>query len=206
MTDAEVPQIYLITPPVIDLDAFPELLARMLDSHPIACLRLNLPGAAEDDTARATDTLRELAHARDVPIVIDSHILLVERLGLDGVHLGDASRSVRKARKALGSEAIVGAWCGTSRHDGLSAGEAGADYVAFGPVGQTGLGDGNRAEADLFEWWSQMIELPVVAEGALDAGLIRDLAPVTDFFALGPEVWSADDPVAEMGRLIAAMG
>jgi len=51
-----------------------------------------------------------------------------------------------------------------------------------------------------------MIELPVVAEGALDAGLIRDLAPVTDFFALGPEVWSADDPVAEMGRLIAAMG
>ena len=206
MTDAELPQIYLVTPPVIDPHSFPDLLARMLDSHAIACLRLSLPGIGEDDTARAADALREIAHARDVAMVIDSHILLVERLGLDGVHLNDAARSVRKARKALDGDAIVGAWCGTSRHDGLSAGEAGADYVCFGPVGQTGLGDGSRAEAGLFEWWSQMIELPVVAEGALDTGLIRELAPVTDFFALGAEVWSADDPVAETGRLIAAMG
>ncbi|MTJ03607.1 MAG: thiamine phosphate synthase [Sediminimonas qiaohouensis] len=204
-TAPEAPQIYLITPPQIDLNTFPDLLARMLDTHEIACLRLALSSADEDHIARAGDALREVAHARDVAIVIDTHLLMVERLGLDGVHLPDNARSVRKSRKELGNEAIVGAFCGASRHDGLNAGEAGADYIAFGPIGQTPLGDGTCAEADLFDWWSQVVELPVVAEGALDAELIRALAPITDFFALGAEVWQNDDPIAELGRLIAAM-
>lgn len=204
-TAPEAPQIYLITPPQIDLEGYPDLLARMLDTHEIACLRLALSSTDEDHIARAGDALREVAHARDVAIVIDTHILMVERLGLDGVHLPDGPRSVRKSRKELGSEAIVGAFCGALRHDGLSAGEAGADYISFGPVGQTPLGDGTCAEPELFDWWSQVVELPVVAEGALDEALIRELAPITDFFALGSEVWTKDDPVTEMGRLIAAM-
>jgi len=126
-------------------------------------------------------------------------------LGLDGVHLNDGARQVRAARKSLGRDAIVGAFCGTSRHEGMNAGEAGADYVSFGPVGDTALGVGTRADRALFEWWSEMIELPVVAEGALDAGLVPDLAPVTDFLAIGTEIWDRDDPVAALGRLIAAM-
>jgi thiamine-phosphate pyrophosphorylase len=59
-------------------------------------------------------------------------------------------------------------------------------------------------EADLFAWWSEMIEVPVVAEGALDEALVRALAPATDFFALGPEVWGVDDPVDALRRLHAA--
>jgi len=62
------------------------------------------------------------------------------------------------------------------------------------------------ADQDLFDWWSQMIELPVVAEGALDADLIRSLAPVTDFFGIGDEIWKTDDPTAALADLIAAMG
>jgi thiamine-phosphate pyrophosphorylase len=50
----------------------------------------------------------------------------------------------------------------------MAAGENGADYIAFSPVGDMGLGDDIRAERDLFAWWSEMIELPVVAEGGLD--------------------------------------
>jgi thiamine-phosphate pyrophosphorylase len=142
--------------------------------------------------ARAADACREIAHARDVPLVIEKHAGLVERLGLDGVHLTDAARSVRATRKALGPDRVVGAACGASRHDGMAAGENGADYIAFSPVGDMGLGDGIRAGRDLFAWWSEMIELPVVAEGGLtstDRGLRaghrflrhrpRDLAPTT---------------------------
>ena len=134
------------------------------------------------------------------------NFILAERLGLDGVHLTDGARQIRTARKALGADAVVGAFCGTSRHDGMTAGEAGADYVSFGPAGDTVLGDGSRAEFEVFEWWSQMIEVPVVAEGALDEDLIRRLAPVTDFFGIGTEIWGAEDPAAELVRLVAAMG
>jgi thiamine-phosphate pyrophosphorylase len=141
-----------------------------------------------------------------VAVVIDDHLLLAERLGLDGVHLTDGARSVRKARKDLGADAIVGAFCSASRHDGMSAGEAGADYVAFGPVGTTRLGDGSQAPFDLFEWWSEVIEVPVIAEGALTVELIERFGPVTDFFAVGAEIWGAERPVDALKALLAPLG
>lgn len=202
---AELPQIYLITPSEMDLSSFPATLGACLDAHDVACVRLSLATKDEDRIAKAADALREVTHARDVALVIDSHIQLVERLGLDGVHLTDAARSVRQVRKDLGEDAIVGTFCGNSTHDGMTAGELGADYVSFGPVGQTSLGNGQQAELDLFQWWSQMIEVPVVAEGALDADLIRAIAPHTDFFGIGEEIWSAADPKAALAALISQM-
>ncbi len=205
MAEPEQPQIYLITPPEISLSGFPGHLAKVLDAVEVACLRLALSSTEEEVLLRAGDAVREVAHARDVPVVIERHVGLAERLGLDGVHLVDGARSVRAARKALGADGIVGAFCGTSRHDGMTAGEAGADYVAFGPVAATGLGDGSYAETELFAWWSEMIEVPVVAEGALDAARVAELAGVTDFFGVGPEIWSSEDPVGALRALVAAM-
>lgn len=205
MADADRPQIYLVTPPEIDLDQFPDRLAQVLDSAEIACLRLSLASRDEDHVARAADALRALAHARDIPLVIERHVQLVARLGLDGVHLTDGARSIRALRKDLGADAIIGAYCGVTRHEGISAAEAGADYVSFGPVGTTSLGDGRQADLDLFEWWSDMIEVPVVAEGALTPELVARLAPFTDFFAFSEEIWLQKDPASALRQLIAAM-
>lgn len=204
MAQSEEPQLYIVTPPALDLSSFPDALARVLDAEPVACLRLALATRDEDTIMRAADAVREVAHARDIAMVIDTHVVLAERLGLDGVHLNDGPRTVRTARKTLGDDAIVGSFCGTSRHDGMGAGEAGADYVSFGPVGGAALGDGSLAEDDLFAWWSQMIELPVVAEGGLDEARIRALAPVADFFALCEEIWNTEDPAAAFSKLAAA--
>lgn len=205
MTETERPQLYLITPPEFDLEAFPQRLAAVLDSTPVACVRLALASKDEDRVARAADALRLVTHARDVALVIEKHVLLVERLGLDGVHLTDGARSVRKVRKDLGEDAIIGAFCGTTRHEGISAAEAGADYAAFGPIGETPLGDGSRAEFDLFEWWSEMIEMPIVAEGALTTALVEKFGPVTDFFGVGDEIWATDDPTATLKALLAPL-
>ncbi len=201
MSEIEQPQLYLITPPEFDLDVFPALLAQVLESTDIACVRLALSTQDEDKICRAADALSGVTQARDVALVIDEHILLVEKLGLDGVHLGDGARRVAKTRKMLGDDAIVGAFCGTSRHDGMSAGEAGADYVSFGPIGEGALGDGERASADLFQWWSDVIEVPIVAEGALDKDALQTFAPMTDFFALGEEVWGDAAPIAKLEHI-----
>ena len=201
----DLPQIYLITPSELELSSFPDRLAACLDVAPAACVRLSMASRDEGRIAKMADTLREVTHARDVALVIETHLMLVERLGLDGVHLTDAARSVKAARKALGEDAIIGAFCAASRHDGLTAGELGADYVSFGPVGTSALGDGRRADTELFAWWSEMVEVPVVAEGALDADLIRALAPMTDFFGIGDEIWRSDDPAATLKAIIKAM-
>ncbi len=143
MAAPESPQLYLVTPPDFQLDSFPDLLAAALDAVPVACIRMALASRDEDRLSRAADALRDIAHARDVALVVDRHIGLAARLGLDGVHLPDGARGVRAARKDLGPDAIVGAFCAASRHDGLTAAEAGADYVGFGPVSGS-LGDACR--------------------------------------------------------------
>ena len=120
-----------------------------------------------------------------------------------------AAPAQEAAAEDLGADLVVsggGAGCGTSRHEGLTAGEAGADYVGFGPVGDTSLGTGETAPRDLFAWWSEMIELPVVAEGALDPDMVAAFADVADFFALGEEVWQADDPAARLQAFFKALG
>lgn len=207
MAAPEHPQTYLLTPPAFALHSFRDDLARVLDAVDVACVRLDLASRDETTVAQTADALREVSHERDVAIVISEHLGLVERLGLDGVHFKDGARSVRAARKALGADAIVGAFCGTSRHDGMNAGEAGADYVSFGPMRSTDLGDGAVAGHDLFAWWSEMIEVPIVAEGALDRDTLVAYRDVTDFFAIGEELWAMDDPAAtitEMAATIAA--
>ena len=203
MSDQDHPQNYLITPPNFELDIYPDLLARVLDGHEIACVRMALASKDQDHVSRAADALRDITLARDVALVIEDHVMLVERLGLDGVHLSDGARNLRKVRKDLGDDAIIGAYCGTTRHDGINAAEAGADYVAFGPIGDTPLGQGERAGFELFDWWLEMIELPIVAEGALNLGLVAQFGPMVDFLGIGDEIWRQGDPLVALKTLLA---
>ena len=205
MADDDIPQIYLLTPPDFELAAFRPRLEAVLDAHPVACLRLAMASRDEDRLSRAGDMVRDVAHARDVAVVIDQHWTLADRLGLDGVHLVDGARNVRNARKALGPDRIVGAFAGHSRHEGMNAGEAGADYVAFGPLRETALAGGGFAELDLFQWWSEVIEVPVVAEGDIDLETLRAYAPFADFVAFGEEIWREQDAVDALARFRAVM-
>ena len=45
-----------------------------------------------------------------------------------------------------------------------------------------------------------------VAEGGLTAERVAALTSMTDFFGIGEEIWSQDDPAAALKDLIAAMG
>lgn len=199
-------RIYLTTPPLGDGAAFAPKLAAALSAAPAACVRLRV---REDDEAlirAAADSLREICHRYDVALVLTDHFRLVRPLGLDGVHLADPRLSVREARKALGDDAIVGAFAGTSRHQGMTMAEAGADYVSFGPVAASELGDGQTAEAELFGWWSEMITTPVVAEGGMTLELAEKLAETADFMAADAMIWDAPEgPEAAMKALSALL-
>lgn len=186
-------RLYLVTPPLEDATEFAAVLDPVLATGAVACVRVR---TADDDEAlvrRVADQLRELCHAHDVAIVLTDHFNLAAATGVDGVHLADPRLLVREARKTLGADAIVGAYAGVSRHDGMTMAEAGADYVSFGPVDQSALGDGSFAGADLFDWWSEMIETPVVAEGGMTADIAAILAHSADFLCADKMVWDAPD-------------
>ena len=195
-------KLYIVSPAEFEIEKFSDHLKLILDSIEISCFRLALSTQNEDIIAKTADVTRDICHSRDVAILIKDHFLFVEKHGLDGVHLSDGSRNVRKARKNLVKDSIVGAFCGNSKHDGLTAGEAGADYISFGPLSKTTLKDGTIAQNDLFKWWSTMIEIPVVAEGNLNKKVIYSLENDTDFFAFGDELWNEFNPLNKLNQLI----
>lgn len=198
---AQGPGLYLITPPSFPARAFATRLAAALDATEVMCVRLDHAGS-EDEIRAAADTLRPVCADRGVALVVAEHVALAREHGLDGVHLPfGAAGPVRKARAELGRDAVIGAWGGASRHWGMTAAEAGADYVSLGPVAPGALGDGSRADLELFRWWSEMIETPAVAEGGLSPVDAQLLAPLVDFVALREEVWDA--PEGEIAALAA---
>jgi thiamine-phosphate pyrophosphorylase len=198
------PGLYLVTPPAFEPAPFADALAVALDAGPVACVRLALDGS-EAAIRAAADALRPVCADRGVALVIAEHVRLVKPHGLDGVHLSVAAvKAVRAARAELGSERVVGAWGGDSRHWGMTAAEAGADYVSLGPVAAGALGDGREAEPALFEWWAAMIETPVVAEGGMTPEIARALAPSVDFVAARMSVWAAPEGPAAAIRAYGA--
>lgn len=201
--DKIAPQIYLISPSEVDLINFQKMLARILDAIEIACFRLALSSRDEDYVAHIADNLRPICHDRDVAMIIETHSALVEPLGLDGVHLCHDLRPLATIRKKMSKDLILGAGCGASRHEGLGAGEKGADYVSFGPLSYTRLGAMPAlADYDLFAWWSEMVEIPVIAEGHVSPALVEKMADVIDFLGIGEEIWTSENPVDELHRII----
>ena len=205
VADPQRERLYLVTPPRIGLDFVP-LLERAFAVAPVACLRVDLGEAPEADWRAAVDRLMPPCHAAEVALVVADHWRLVEPLGLDGVHLADARTPLREVRRALGSDRIIGAFAGASRHRGMILAEAGADYVAFGPIGDTGLlGGDERAPDDLFQWWSQMIETPSVAEGGVTEADAGRLSAIADFVVPDRRIWHDPDPTARLAGCAVAL-
>lgn len=195
-------RLYLTLPQSFDPETFQPILRSALAATPIVCVRLDLGAAEEEDWIRAANHVIEPCHEADVALVVTDHYRLVEALGLDGVHLSAAARTpMRDVRKALGDDVIVGAEAGTTKHQGIVLAEAGADYVSFGPIGDTGaLGDDNRAGDDIFEWWGEMIETPSVAEGGVTPEDAGRLSAHVDFVVPDRKIW--DDPEAAPEQLL----
>ncbi|MFN4354614.1 thiamine phosphate synthase [Parvibaculum sp.] len=202
-------RLYLITPPRFEPKAFADTLKAALDAGDVACLQLRLKGENEappeaDTVRRATEALMPLAQARDVAFLINDRPDLAAELGADGAHIGQTDMAYAQARKLLGPDRIIGVTCHASRHLAMEAGEAGADYVAFGAFYKTDTKEPiSKAEPEILSWWSELFELPCVAIGGITpenaAPLVRAGA---DFLAVSSGVWSHEGgPVAAVRAL-----
>jgi len=167
MTDC---QLYLISP--LDVGGtFPERLARALDAGPVAAFQFRVKDIDEHEAARLAAPLQEICAAREVAFIVNDSISLAKRIKADGVHLGQDDGTVEEARQRLGRDAQIGVTCHNSRHLAMEAGEAGADYVAFGAFFPTTTKQTeHRAEPDLLSWWQELMEIPCVAIGGITPG------------------------------------
>ena len=190
-------QLYLVSPLEVG-GAFPDRLARALDAGPVAAFQFRVKGVDQHAAARLAEPLQAICAARDVAFIVNDSISLAKRLGADGVHLGQEDGDPREARQALGPGAQIGVTCHDSRHLAMEAGEAGADYVAFGAFHPTTTKAAkHRAEPVLLSWWSALFEPPCVAIGGVTPDNAAPLvAAGADFLAVSGAVWSGDEAAA----------
>lgn len=205
-------RLYLITPPAIQLDAFREALGMALDAGDVAALQLRLKDAPDDAVRRAADALRPICQARGVALIMNDRPDLAVATGCDGVHVGQSDTHAAEARKIIGPDRQLGVTCHASRDLAMAAGEASADYVAFGAFFPTGTKETvHRADVDLLRWWSDIMELPCVAIGGITAENCTPLVVAgADFLAVVSAVWAHPEGpgagVQAMNRAIAAAG
>lgn len=199
-------QLYLISPLDVGGD-FPARLERALaagkgpKSQIVAAFQFRVKGIEQHEAASLAEPLQAICAAHDVAFIVNDSVALAKRLKADGVHLGQDDGSPRDAREELGREAQIGITCHASRHMAMAAGEAGADYVAFGafyPSTTKDKGpDAERPDLELLQWWSQIFEIPSVAIGGITPDNCSPLVDAgADFIAVSGAVWSGDETAA----------
>lgn len=198
MTDT---QLYLISPLDCSGD-FPQRLERALVAGKglVTAFQFRVKGIDQHEAATLAAPLQAICAAHDVAFIVNDSVSLAKRLKADGVHLGQDDGSPREAREVLGREAQIGVTCHASRHLAMEAGEAGADYVAFGaffPSTTKDKGDAERPVPELLSWWTQLFEIPCVAIGGITPDNCKPLVEAgADFLAVSGAVWNGDEVAA----------
>jgi thiamine-phosphate pyrophosphorylase len=183
-------QLYLISPEGVGGD-FPERLRAALEGGSVAAFQFRIKHVNEHEAARLAEPLQRICADHEVAFIVNDSMALAKRLGADGVHLGQEDGDPREARMLLGPSAQIGVTCHDSRHLAMEAGEAGADYVAFGSFFPTITKEvRHRPEPSILSWWSTLFELPCVAIGGItpqNAGPLIDAG--ADFLAVCASIW-----------------
>ena len=199
MTDT---QLYLISPLEVGGD-FPARLTRAIEAGKglVTAFQFRVKGVDDQhEAARLAAPLQEICATHDVAFIVNDSVPLAKRLKADGVHLGQDDGDPKEAREELGHEAQIGVTCHASMHLAMEAGEAGADYIAFGAFFESTTkdkGDAQRPTTDMIERWVQLFEIPLVAIGGITPDNCGPLvAAGADFLAVSGAVWNGDEGAA----------
>jgi thiamine-phosphate pyrophosphorylase len=187
-------QLYLISPQHVSGD-FPERLEAALSAGPVAAFQFRVKGIDNHEAARLAAPLQEICAAHDVAFIVNDSISLAKRLKADGVHLGQGDGDVIMARAELGRDVQIGVTCHNSRHLAMEAGEAGADYVAFGAFYPSATKEVQHiAELETLQLWSKVMEVPCVAIGGITPDNAKPIIEAgADFIAVSNAVWNHKD-------------
>ena len=200
----EPAKLYLISPQQVG-GVFPDRLRAALAGGEVAAFQLRVKDMGEHELARLAEPLQRICADTGTAFIVNDSVSLARRLGADGVHLGQQDGDIREARSVLGPSAQIGKTCHDSRHLAMEAGEAGADYVAFGAFYPTTTKPSDyRPDPSILSWWASLFEIPCVAIGGVTPDNAQPLIEAgADFLAVCQAVWGADDPASAVARFTA---
>lgn len=198
---APAPRLYLATPVVTDPAELAAALPALLASADVAAVLLRLAPADQRTLINRIKLLAPAIQNGGAALLIDGHVDLVARGGADGAHVTGID-ALQEALPTLRPGRIAGVGGLSTRHDSMSAGEAGADYVLFGEPDAHGRRPSIDAIAERLQWWAELFEPPCVGFAATleEAGAFA--AAGADFVLVGDVVWA--DPRGAAAALMDA--
>ena len=131
-----LPRIYPITDTAVSGLSHTEQVKRLIDGG-ATFIQLRDKHAAPKDFHRDAEAALIVARRNDVRIIINDRVDIVLAVDADGVHLGQSDMPVEAARDLLGPQTIIG-FSTHNRAQVEVAATLSADYVAFGPIFDTG--------------------------------------------------------------------
>ena len=194
-------QIFLIADPDADPATCLQRLDEALAASPVAALLLRRGTRGEGSYKALVKAVAPRAQAAGVAVLIEGDPGWVRTLGADGVHVEGGINDVRAATEALKPDFIVGAGQIASRHDAMSKGELGPDYIFFGPLS----GTRDPEQREMARWWAEIMEVPsVLSDPAATAETAT--AEGSEFIALSDSLWAAPEGVtARLGAIAKAL-
>ena len=188
-------KLYIISPANININEFPSSLEEVLKTGLVACFQLRLKNLNDQELINISKVLKPICNKFDVPFILNDRLDLANKVGADGVHLGEDDSSILDARKLLGSKAIIGASCYNSKHLAMQAAEQGANYVAFGAFFETKTKKAKtKAVMSLIEDWVLISDIPCVAIGGINSKNCHELIKAgVDFIAVVGAIWNNID-------------
>ncbi len=202
-TEPYLCRLYLVSPAKLDVPVFAGVLEEALGAGDVGAFQLRLKGASDDEIREAIRVLMPIAHAHDVAFILNDRVDIAKEMDVDGVHLGQEDMPLGAARGILGDNKSIGISCHDSGHLAMEAGEAGADYVAFGAYHPTTskepaqLAKYGTPAPDLLPWWSTYTTVPSVAIGGLTPENCGELVTQgADFVAAITAVWNHPEGAA----------
>lgn len=194
-------QIFLITPAETDGARCQELLNEAFAATTVAAVLLTRGNRSEGSYKALVKAVAPRAQAAGVAVLIEGDPGLVRTLGADGLHVEGSAAEVKAATAALKPDYIVGAGRIASRHDAMSKGELGPDYIFFGPLS----GPRSPEQREMARWWADIMEVPSVLSDPT-ATAETAAADGAEFIALGDSLWSAPEGVtARLGAIAQAL-
>ena len=188
-------RLYLITPSTFNLNKFAGSLTEALEGGDVASVQLRMKESNDEDIIEAAKVLMPICHAKDVAFIINDNADIAKIVGADGVHIGQEDPTLEEVRTIIGVNKVIGVTCKDSKHISMTAGEQGADYVAFGAFFPTKTKSmGTTASPEILQWWQDIFEIPCVAIGGINSSNASSIAKAgADFVAVCSGVWDHPD-------------
>jgi thiamine-phosphate pyrophosphorylase len=200
-----MPRLYLATPVVDDPASLAERLPDLLAGADIAAVLVRLQPADPRSMISRVKALAPAIQNAGAALLLDNQAEIVARAGADGAHLTGVE-ALQDSLPGLKPDRIAGVGGLATRHDSMTAGELGADYVLFGEPGQDGKRPSADAIAERLAWWAELFEPPCVGYAATREEAYQFARAGADFVMVGDLVWAdtrgAAAALAEIGQTL----